>query len=694
LTVQFNDTSANSPTSWNWSFGDTTWFNTTSSSLRNVSHIYTNAGTYSVMLTASNAGGSNTKTIAGYITVSAPQPPPVAAFSGTPTAGTAPLKVIFKDSSTNTPTSWNWTFGDGSLVNITDKNPVHTYTASGIYDVSLNATNAAGSNIFTRTGYITIFARPAVTVISPASGPTAGGTVVTLTGTGFTGATAVIFGTTAGTSLTVNSDTKITIRSPAHASGTVDITVTTPGGASVHAAGDRFTYIAPPTVTSVSPNSGWSSSRTMVTVTGTGFTGATAVNFGTAAGDLLTVVSPTRITIRSPPLAAGTVNVIVTTAGGTSATSPADRFTYVAPPTILTISPTAGPTVGGTTIIITGSNFISGGAFEVAVDYVQSAHVVRNSDTQITATTPPGTIGSKDVFVRNNDGQGALKAGGFTYVAAPTVTGISPVNGPATGGTTVTITGTALTGATAVRFGTTPGTILTNTATTITVTSPAHTAGVVDVTVTTPGGTSAHVAGDRFTYIAPPRPTVSSLSPATGHITGGTLVTVTGTGFTGATVVKFGTTAGTSLTVNSDTQITVLSPPLAAGVVDVTVTTPGGTSPVKSIDQFTVCTPIAGADIIVTLARSPRETQIAQTTTDSTGIFSFTVPPQNTRRPPLTYIFNFYITAPAYTVTSNKITTVANVSDGPDYSYALCFVQGPGKAQGKGSFAVSGKSAA
>jgi IPT/TIG domain len=83
---------------------------------------------------------------------------------------------------------------------------------------------------------------PTVTGVSPRSGPTVGGTTVTITGSAFTGATAVHFGTTSATTFTVNSDTQVTATSPAHAAGTVDVTVTTPLGTSAISASDQFTY--------------------------------------------------------------------------------------------------------------------------------------------------------------------------------------------------------------------------------------------------------------------------------------------------------------------------------------------------------------------------------------------------------------------------------------------------------------------
>ena len=168
---------------------------------------------------------------------------------------------------------------------------------------------------------------------------------------------------------------------------------------------------------------------------------------------------------------------------------------------------------------------------------------------------------------------GPTRSGVYSYAAAPTVTGVSPNAGPVAGNTSVTITGTDLTGATAVTFGGTAATIGTVTATTITATTPAHAMSTVDITVTTPGGTSATSASDQFNYR--PAPTVTSVSPNTGPIAGGTSVTITGTNLTGATAVTFGGTAATIGTVTA-TTITATTPAHAAGVVDVVVTTPGG----------------------------------------------------------------------------------------------------------------------
>jgi PKD repeat protein len=154
LTVQFVDTSVNSPTSWFWSFGDGS-----SSTLQNPSHTYTAAGTYTVTLTVTNAAGSNTTftkfdiitTDYGLASVTStsifpPNASPVASFEYITTGASeiAPLTVAFFDTSVNSPTSWFWSFGDGSTS--PSQNPSHAYTSAGSYTVTLTAINAVGSN--------------------------------------------------------------------------------------------------------------------------------------------------------------------------------------------------------------------------------------------------------------------------------------------------------------------------------------------------------------------------------------------------------------------------------------------------------------------------------------------------------------------------------------------------------------------
>jgi len=149
LGVQFTDKSTNSPTSWHWDFGD--GINATT---QNPVHVYTSTGQYPVSLTATNSDGSNTRTRTNYISVSTGTAGPTANFTAKPTCGKAPLSVVFNDTSTGSPTHWYWDFGDGA--NATTQNPVHVYTSSGKYPVTLTASNAGGSNTITRQNYITV----------------------------------------------------------------------------------------------------------------------------------------------------------------------------------------------------------------------------------------------------------------------------------------------------------------------------------------------------------------------------------------------------------------------------------------------------------------------------------------------------------------------------------------------------------
>ncbi len=147
LTVRFTDASSNSPTSWSWDFGDG-WF----SQARNPSHTYSDLGTYRVALTATNADGSDVEIKDAFITVTPSGSHPMADFEGSPRSGTAPLAVDFIDRSTDGPTAWSWTFGDGGTS--TERNPHYSYTSPGKYTVVLRASNAEGEDTRTRVAYI------------------------------------------------------------------------------------------------------------------------------------------------------------------------------------------------------------------------------------------------------------------------------------------------------------------------------------------------------------------------------------------------------------------------------------------------------------------------------------------------------------------------------------------------------------
>ena len=145
--VNFTDLSTGSISSWSWDFGDGG-----SSTLQNPSYEYDTGGTYTVSLTATGPGGSDTETKVNYINVT--EPAPVASFSGTPTLGEAPLVVYFTAIDSGKIGTWSWNFGDGGTSST--QNPSHEYTAAGTYTVSLTATGPGGSDTETKVDYITV----------------------------------------------------------------------------------------------------------------------------------------------------------------------------------------------------------------------------------------------------------------------------------------------------------------------------------------------------------------------------------------------------------------------------------------------------------------------------------------------------------------------------------------------------------
>jgi hypothetical protein len=481
----------------------------------------------------------------------------------------------------------NW--GDGSAVSTatvavsgatgTVTAPTHTYATTGPFTVTTTVSNTDGTSLVT-TQSVSVPVL-AITAISPTSGPVAGGNTVTVTGTGFTGATQVVFGTVAATGVTVVNDDTLTAIAPAQSSQrTAAIRVTTPGGTSPLVPADQYAYILP-NITGLSPNSGPTAGGTTVTITGTNFQGATKVTFGPTAGTHLTVVNSTTLTVVSPAEGAHVAGVEVTTPNGTSPVVTADQFTYLFP-AVTGVSPATGPTVGGNTVTITGTDFT--GATKVTFGQVAGTNLTVVNDTTLTVTAPAESLRTTDIRVTTADGTSVANPGDEYTYTIPAVTGIAPSSGPTAGGTTVTITGTSLEGATKVTFGQVAGTDLTVVnATTLTVVSPPQTARTVPIRVTSPNGTSVATAADQFSYIVP---AITSLSPTTGPTSGGTTVTITGTHFTGATQVVFGTVAGTHLTVVNDTTITVVSP-AETGVRSIHVTTPNGTSVQTPADNYT-----------------------------------------------------------------------------------------------------------
>ncbi len=272
--VQFNDTSYNA-TSWYWIFDGV---NTSTS--QNPVFDYSVPGIYSVNHSSSNTHDTFWTNKSNYITAYPPGAiAPVADFSGTPTSGTAPLIVRFNDQSTGSPTTWNWSFGDGNYSTL--QSPAHTYAFAGTYTVSLNAANTAGSNLSTRSNYINVTG----SIISPTASfsgtPTAGTVPLTVHFTDTSG------GSPTGWNWSFGDGNYSTARNPSHTYGingtyTVFLNVTNSAGTDTAV---RANYITVSATLPVTPNSPSTDSDTPRFVPSTG----AATESGVKAGERITV---------------------------------------------------------------------------------------------------------------------------------------------------------------------------------------------------------------------------------------------------------------------------------------------------------------------------------------------------------------------------------------------------------------------
>jgi Regulator of chromosome condensation (RCC1) repeat/IPT/TIG domain len=255
---------------------------------------------------------------------------------------------------------------------------------------------------------------PAVSGLSPNSGPSAGASTVTITGSNLAAASAVYFGSHPATSFTVNSAASITAIAPA-GTGTVDVTVTTPAGVSPAHAVDRFTYLAPPILKKLAPNTGPAGGASAVTITGSGFTNVSAVHFGASNATSFVVNSTTSITAVSPPATPGTAEVSVTTTSGTSALVAGDRFKYA--PSVDSISPNGGPIAGHVEVTISGSGFALGATATIIKFATKRAGSVNcSSSTTCTTLIPAHEAGTVDVRVTVNKVTSPIALGdSFTY---------------------------------------------------------------------------------------------------------------------------------------------------------------------------------------------------------------------------------------------------------------------------------------
>ncbi len=277
---------------------------------------------------------------------------------------------------------------------------------------------------------------PSISDFTPSIGPAAGGTVVTITGVGFIGVEKVTFGGVEGAHLTIHSDSKLTVETPAAPGLLADIALVTPGGT---AKASSFTYA--PEITDVSPNQGPLDGETTVTITGLALSDSLTFLFETTVATGVKCTGSTSCTMVAPAHAAGAVDIFADTPWGyaDSSANPKDKYTYQAP-TITSFTPNVGATTGGVGVSITGVGF-QNGKTTFNFDGIPGTGVYCSGSTFCSVTSPAHAAGPVHLTATVDGSTGPLSKDVFTYADYPTISSITPSTIPVnTGSTPVTVT--------------------------------------------------------------------------------------------------------------------------------------------------------------------------------------------------------------------------------------------------------------
>lgn len=432
-------------------------------------------------------------------------------------------------------------------------------------NASVSVQNPNGS--FVCNNCFAYFEDLVVTGFTPREGPLAGNTTVTINGQGFDEDVIVLFGTTSAASVTRVSSTELRVVTPrGQAADLVDLVVYNKNGVSTQRRG--FRYLSELRVSRVSPAFGPQAGGTRITLHGTGFSGATEVRFGTTPGTALQATADAELTVTAPAATqAGAVDVTVVTPAATWTVR--RGFSYVDPAGPLALFAVAPRIIRpGATATLVGQALDTPG-LTVSIGGV-STLVTATSPTTATITVPARGAAARRSAVTVTAGTSVTLVEGVTWGLE--LRSLSPSNGPAAGGTSVTASGTAIPADAVVHLG----------ARALTALTVADESTFTGITPPTPGGAAAdlfvHEAADleneavlKSAFTADEPLSLGRVQPDRGAIAGGTLVTVFGSGFGEGTVVQFGAFTAKDIKFVSPHLITCRTPRGDVGTVDVRV---------------------------------------------------------------------------------------------------------------------------
>jgi hypothetical protein len=428
-----------------------------------------------------------------------------------------------------------------------------------------------------------------ITEVNPAQGPAAGGSPITVKGSGFSADTKLLVGDSLAINTEVVDDGTILALTPGGEPGPVDVFVSNESG--IGKLKDGYLFTDAPRIDTIVPTAGPVAGGQTVTFTGAGFVEPLEVRFGMEISTQLNIHSAKIMEVTTPPGTEGMVDIWVSTEFGTTVIPNGYNY-YSAPPTgvqVLNVVPHEGPILGGTKVVVTASGL--GTSLETSVRFGDVTAELLEIDPVAQSAivlTPPNSEGMVDVTVYSPIGTGAM-ADAFNYTSTLAVAEIEPNYGPVEGGSEITVIGMGFESTSEVFIDALPALgVEFISPTELRATTPPGTPGFATVKVAQ--GLKSASLNDGFFYMTGGTD-IYVVTPEKGSIAGGTFIDILGIGFEDGAQVMVGGFPATHVTFIDPTHVTARTPPGEIGTVDVEVISSVGTA--KLSNGYTFYDPVS-----------------------------------------------------------------------------------------------------